>query len=108
MVGHTHEDLDQLLAMICQYVTQRHRWHTPEEVQRLGRETMSDTLEAKHEVLVVQGLRSFCDYNTWLEPQNVELHGCWGHRDGLEAPHSFAFKKRRTSSAEERAQVQRR
>jgi hypothetical protein len=95
MVGHTHEDIDQLFAMICQYVIRRHRWQTPEEFQRLVREALSDRIAEKDEVLVVQGLRCIRDYCTWLELQKVEMHGCWGNRDGFEAPHSFAFKERR-------------
>ena len=108
MVGHTHKDIDQLFAMICQYVIRRHRWQTPEEFQRLVREALSDRIAEKDEVLVVQGLRCIRDYCTWLEPQKVEMYGCWGNRDGFEAPHSFAFKKRSDLSAGELAQVQRR
>jgi len=64
MVGHTHEDIDQLFAMICQYVIRRHRWQTPEEFQRLVREALSDRIAEKDEVLVVQGLRCIRDYST--------------------------------------------
>ena len=42
----------------------------------------------------------------WLEPQMVTIYGCCGNRDGLEAPHSFAFKKRSDLSVHELAQVQ--
>ena len=100
--------MDQLFALLCQYVIRRHRWQTPEQLHRLVRKTLSDTIAAKEEVLLVQGLRCIRDYNTWLEPQKVELHGCWGNRDGFEAPRYFAFKKRNDLNAEERAQVQRR
>ena len=106
MVGHTHEDIDQLFALICQYVIRRHRWQTPEEFKRLVREALSDRIAEKGEVLVVQGLRCIRDYSTWLAPQQVAMFGCWGNRDGFESPHSFAFKKRSDLSAEELAQVQ--
>ena len=71
MVGHTHEDIDQLFAMTCQYAIRRHRWQTPEKFQRLVREMLSDTIATRDEVLVVQGLRCIRDYNTWLEPRTV-------------------------------------
>jgi hypothetical protein len=106
MVGHTHEDIDQLFALICQYVIRRHRWQTPEEFQRLVQESLAQTVAGKGEVLVVRGLRCIRDYAQWLEPQMITLYGCWGNRDGLEAPHSFAFKKRSDLSADELAQVQ--
>ena len=106
MVGHTHEDIDQLFALICQYVIRRHRWQTPEEFIRLVQESLAQKVAEKGEVLVVRGLRCIRDYARWLEPQMITIYGCWGNRDGLEAPHSFAFKKRSDLSAHELAQVQ--
>lgn len=106
MVGHTHEDIDQLFALICQYVIRRHRWQTPEEFQRLVQESLAQKVAAKGEVLVVRGLRCIREYAAWLEPQRITLYGCWGNRDGFEAPHSFAFKRRSDLSAHELAQVQ--
>ena len=106
MVGHTHEDIDQLFALICQYIIRRHRWQTPEEFQRLVQESLARKVAEKNEVLVVRGIRSIRDYASWLEPQKITLYGCWGNRDGLEAPRSFAFKKRSDLSADEIAQVQ--
>ena len=106
MVGHTHEDIDQLFAMICQYVIRRHRWQTPDEFRRIVQESLAQKVTEKGEVLVVRGLRCIRDYSAWLEPQMITLHGCWGNRDGFEAPHSFAFKKRNDLSVHELAQVQ--
>ena len=106
MVGHTHEDIDQLFALICQYVIRRYRWQTPEEFQRLVQESLARKVAEKNEVLVVRGLRCIREYSHWLEPQKISLYGCWGNRDGLEAPHSFVFKKRSDLSADELAQVQ--
>ena len=54
MVGHTHEDIDQLLSMLCQHAIRIHRWQTPEEFQRLVREALSDRRAAMGESLVVQ------------------------------------------------------
>ena len=71
--GCAHEDFDQLFAMICQYGIRRHRWQLPEEFHGLVRETLSDTISVKDEVLVVQGLRCVRDYSARLEPQRVEF-----------------------------------
>ena len=56
MVGHTHEDIDQLFALICQYVIRRHRWQTPEDFQRIVQESLAQKVAEKDEVLVVRGL----------------------------------------------------
>ena len=29
MVGHTHEDIDQLFSVICQYIIRKYHWQTP-------------------------------------------------------------------------------
>ena len=106
MVGHTHEDIDQLFSLICQYVVRRRRWQTPEEFMRLVQESLAQKVAEKGEVLVVRGLRCIRDYCKWLEPQRITIFGCWGNRDGFEAPHSFTFKRRMDLSAHEHAQVQ--
>ena len=106
MVGHTHEDIDQLFALLCQYVIRRHRWETPGEFQRLVQASLAQKVADKGEVLVVRGLSCIRNYAQWLEPQRTTLYGCWGNRDGFEAPHSFAFKKRSDLRADEVAQVQ--
>lgn len=105
MVGHTHEDIDQLFSIICQYVMRRHRWQTPEEFQRILQETLAPRIAERAEVLVVRHLRLIRDYVRWLDPQMVTLYNCWGNRDGFEAPHSFAFKMRDDLTASELGQV---
>ena len=106
MVGHTHEDIDQLFSLICQYVVRRHRWETPDEFQRIVQASLAPKIAEKNEVLVVRGLRCIRNYVQWLDPQKITLYGCWGNRDGFEAPHSFAFKKRSDLSADELEQIQ--
>jgi hypothetical protein len=34
------------------------------------------------------------DFGTWLEHQGVHLHNCWVTRSNIQAPHSFAYKRR--------------
>ena len=105
MVGHTHEDIDQFFSLICQYVIRRHHWETADKFRRLLLQALADRITAKGEVFLVRGLPVIRDFLTWLEPQRVEMYGCWGNRDGFEAPHSFAFKKRSDLSLEERSEV---
>ena len=46
------------------------------------------------------------DFETWLQPQAVTLHGCWGNRGGLEAPRSFTYKRRHDLLAKETAMLE--
>ena len=39
---------------------------------------------------VLQRIREFA---AWLEPQGVRIHNCWMTRQGIDAPHSFAYKR---------------
>ena len=93
MVGHTHEDIDKLFALICQYVIRRYRWQTPDEFLRIVQETLAQKVADKNEILVVRSLRVIRNYVTWLDPQRITLYGSWGNRDGFEAPHSFCFQE---------------
>ena len=34
------------------------------------------------------------DFGTWLNYQGVRLHNCWATRSNIQAPHSFAYKRR--------------
>ena len=72
---------------------------------RLVQESLVQKVAEKGEVLLVRGLRCIRDYAHWLQPQMVTIYGCWGNRDGFEAPHSFAFKKRSDLSVDELEQV---
>ena len=106
MVGHTHEDVDQLFGIITELVVRKHRWETPAEFERiLLAELTPHVVDDRDEVIMVRGLSSIRDFESWLAEQAVSLYGCWGNRDGLEAPHSFAFKRRNDLSAVERSQV---
>ena len=78
MVGHTHEDIDQLFALICLHVIRRHRWQTPEEFIRLVQQSLARKIAEQGEVLVVRGLWCIRDYAHWLEPQMVTIYSCCG------------------------------
>ena len=39
-------------------------------------------------------LQRIRDFAAWLEPQGVRIHNCWMTRQGIDAPHSFAYKRR--------------
>ena len=107
MVGHTHEDVDQVFAIVCELVVRRYRWETPSEFERALEAEMRSKIEARKQEFWVQGLRSIRDFNAWLKPQAVQLVDCWGSRNGIEAPHSFIFKTRECLSGSERSEIKR-
>jgi hypothetical protein len=104
MVGHTHEDVDQMFGLVTELLVRKHKWETPEEFERLLLVEMGPLIIAKGEAVLVQSLRSIRDFTAWLAPLKVKLYGCWGTRDGIEAPHSFVFKRRSDLSYSERSQ----
>ena len=103
MVGHTHEDVDQMFGLVTESVVRKHRWETPIEFERLLMEEIGPKVRDQNHAFVVQGLRSIRNFNAWLEPQRVTLRNCWATRDGIEAPHSFTFKRRSDLTGSERA-----
>ena len=34
------------------------------------------------------------DFKAWLDSQGVHMHNCWVTRSGIDAPHSFSYKRR--------------
>ena len=105
MVGHTHEDVDHWFGIITDLLVRKHLWDTPDEFARLLTQELSKYVEARGEVMMVRRLHSIRDFNSWLAPAGVEPYGCWGSRDGIEAPHSFTFKRRTDLRLEEQSQV---
>ncbi|CAE7349680.1 unnamed protein product [Symbiodinium natans] len=100
MEGHTHEDIDQLFAVVFSIMKKKQSWQTPEEILehiRTGLQSCSQILQrgelvARH----VTGVRNF---DAWLQPMKVELHNAFKARSlnqtpGLarvEVPHCYTF-----------------
>lgn len=95
MVGHTHEDVDQLFGVVLKLVLQRFRFQTPEEFLKLLHQELVNRVAAKGEELVTDVLLGIRDYAAWLAPMGCGLMNAFGTRAGVEAPHAFSFKFRR-------------
>jgi hypothetical protein len=95
LVGHTHEDIDQLFALVLKIVLRPHRFDTPAEFLGLLRESMEDNAARKGELVFADMLPTVRNFEAWLSPMNVELKNCFQTRDGKETPHAFSFKLRR-------------
>ena len=86
MVGHTHEDIDQLFGMVTEQVVRKHRWETPAEFRRLLSEVLGPSIRAHGHAMLVQGLRPVREFTKWLQPHKVSLDKCWGGPSWVRGP----------------------
>ena len=100
MVGHTHEDVDQLLELFISLVLDRHvPFQTPEEFLRSVQREVGPRIAARGEVFICERFPAIRNFWSWLAPCGTSLENCFATRDGIETPHSFSFKLRRNLSA---------
>lgn len=104
MVGHTHEDVDQLFALVLKIVVAPHRFETPQEFLDLLREALEQRVAAKGEELVTARVQTIPNFDSWVKPMGVSLDGCFATRNGTETPHAFSFKLRQDLSLRDRAE----
>lgn len=105
MVGHTHEDVDQLFGVVASLILQRFKFQTPQDLVRHLESTLRARVQAKGEELHVGQLRTVRDFAGWLAPVRRELYNALASREGIEAPHSFAMKRRQDLSQQEAAMM---
>jgi hypothetical protein len=94
-VGHTHEDIDQLFALMVQWILRKHNWQTPAELMEFLEQSMKHYFHNRGEEFFVRRLGGIRDFEGWMEPLKQKLEGSFQTRGGIEAPHSFACKLRR-------------
>ena len=93
-VGHTHEDVARLFAMILLLVLRPKLWETPEEMNALIEEALRPLSE--REELIVQEVRHIRDFDAWLGSMGVLLDNAFvTRRAGLSTTAlSHAFTRR--------------
>ena len=101
IVGHTHEDIDQLFSVLLALVVRRHQFHTPDELVLELQLTMAQVFADRPEEVSAVLLGEIFDFGSWLYDEGVELHNAWVTRGGVDAPHSFCYKMREDLTAEE-------
>ncbi len=109
-VGHTHEDIDQLFAIVVELIRHTPRFESPAQIVQLLSEGMAKHMEQKGEELKAEPLHLVRDFAVWLAPLKIQLYSAFvsrraGNADVL-APHSFYFKRRRDLFCAERAKLQ--
>jgi hypothetical protein len=95
MVGHTHEDVDQLFGLIAGLVLKACTFQTVHELISLLRSKLETRVQGKGERLATSFLQGVRDFKAWLEPLGVEISHCFANRQGIHAPHAFSFRRRR-------------
>ena len=95
VVGHTHEDIDQLFGVVLGLALQRIKWQTKHDLAAALVANLRDRVAARGEELIVQTLGVVRDFQSWLQPLGVELYNAFATRAGIESPHSFTFKMRK-------------
>ena len=105
MVGHTHEDIDQLFAVILWLLLRKKTWDTPAEVLQVLVAGLKERISQKGEVLIPIHLTALRDFVTWLNSLGLETKNCYKSRRGIETPRSFSMKLGCLLTPKERAQI---
>ena len=105
IVGHTHEDVDQLWSVLLALVVRRRKFHTPEELVTQIQIAMAGVFADREEEVTASLLGSVFDFREWLDAEGVHLHNCFMSREGVDAVHSFNYKCREDLTGHEAAQV---
>lgn len=92
IVGHTHEDIDQMFGLMIEVVSRKASWQTPDELMSFLGIEMAGHFRLKGEQFHVERVAGVRNFNLWLETLQLKVYNCFGNRDGVEAPHSFTFK----------------
>lgn len=102
MVGHTHEDIDQLFALLIQHILRMQSWQTPDELLNKLVRSLSAQFTGRGEELSAEVLASVRNFKKWLQPLETHCYNCLRNRGGIEAPHSFTFKSAQDLTQTER------
>ena len=101
MVGHTHEDIDQLFSVCTALLKAKKSWQSPQEILEFLRASLAPKVHNRGEALIAMEIKTVRDFSSWLLPLKIHLHGAFMNREGVEAPHSFSYKRRADLAPEE-------
>ena len=107
-VGHTHEDVNRLFALILLIVLQRYFWEVPSDLAEQLAQALVEHVRNKGEELDVQLIHDVRDFESWLAPLGITIHNAFVRREGKEASHSFSYKVRTDLSSGEVAALKKR
>lgn len=105
MVGHTHEDVDQLFAVVLFIMLQLRTWQTPQELLDHIVTKLRDRVSSSGAVLIAVQLTAVHNFKAWLAPLRLELDWGFKTRQGIEAPHALIVKMGASLSETEEAMM---
>ena len=105
VVGHTHEDIDQLFGIILQLVLRKVAFRTSRHLIDALHAIMRPRVESRHETFHAEELKRVRDFSAWLSPAGIEMYHAFGTRDDIEAPHAFSFKLRKDLTPKEQIMI---
>ena len=107
IVGHTHEDIDQLFAVVLWLMLRKKSWQTPQEVLQAIAAGLRERVSRRGETLLAEQLGAVRDFKIWLGRLGLTTDNCYKTRHGVEAPHCFTMKLGCLLTPEERAMLAR-
>lgn len=102
IVGHTHEDVDQLFAVVLWLMLRQKTWETPTEILKVIADGLRDRIQDRGEVFLAVELTAVRNFKAWLDQLGVSTDNCYKNRNGVETPHSFTLKMGCCLTAEEK------
>jgi hypothetical protein len=96
MVGHTHEDVDQLFSLIAALVLRKRQYLSPSAIADILQESLEPRFAARNEKFQAEMLNGVRSFTQWLAPlaeRGIHLHNAFMTRGGQEAPHSFSYRR---------------
>lgn len=100
MVGHTHEDVDQLFGIITSLLLKMViGFETAVELCRELYQFLGSRVREKGERLFTTQIHGVRDFAAWLSPLGAEPYNCFANRNGINAPHAFSFVRRRDAGS---------
>ncbi len=91
-VGHTHEDVDQMFAVLLALVLRRIKFQRPSELCDAIEAAMLNVVRNRGEEMLVAHLTHVRDFNAWMDVLHVGPEGTFLPRKGIDVAHSFTFK----------------
>ena len=105
MVGHTHEDIDQLFGLVVRILLQKTTYQTPAELLEFIAAHLRPKVVARGEILDARLLTAVRDFCAWLLPIQKTIHNGFANRGGIETAHSFIYKSGRQLSIPQKRMV---
>jgi len=82
IVGHTHEDIDQLFGVVVSLVFQCGAFETIHDLMEYLLEKLRAKFAAKQEVVTYTALSAIRNFPKLCSPLDCEIWNCWGNRQG--------------------------